>query len=92
MANFFFGERSPRPGAYMCMVNIGKDRNLFGTATGSGGVNPDELYDLMVNYDGGIVTITLPAVSYVSFEDGVATIEVLPATVSHADGIVTIGG
>ena len=38
MANFFYGEKSRRPGTYKCIVNRGKN-NLFSAASDSGASN-----------------------------------------------------
>lgn len=101
MAFFKPGERKKRPGVYLRIVNRATGSveaeipQVTPTPTPPP-VTPDppvETDGLMVSYDGsGIVTLTLPAGSTVSYADGTVTIAGLTEAVSYADGIVTIGG
>ena len=101
MAFFTPGEQKVRPGVYLRIVNRGADSgdvaSLPVTPTPTPPpITPDPPADtdgLMVSYDGsGVVTLTLPAGSTVSYADGTVTIAGLAEAVSYADGIVTIGG
>lgn len=98
MAFYTPGERKARPGVYLRIVNRGADSSEPAAIVEPTPppITPDppvETDGLMVSYDGGgVVTLTLPEGSTVSYADGTVTIAGLTEDVSYADGIVTIGG
>lgn len=90
MGFYNIGEKT-RPGVYLRIVNRGADSGDAAAIVQP--TPPVETDGLMVSYDGsGIVTLTLPEGSTVSYADGTVTIAGLTEPVSYADGIVTIGG
>lgn len=98
MAFFRKGERKTRPGVYLRIMNRGAASSEPAAIVQPTPIPPvippdDDTDGLMVSYDGsGVVTLTLPEGSTVSYADGTVTIAGLDADVSYADGIVTIGG
>ena len=96
MSFYSIGEKKNRPGLYLRIVNRCPDTEELLPRPVIPTPDPDppvETDGLMVSYDGeGIVTLTLPEGSAVSYADGTVTITGLSESVSYADGIVTIGG
>lgn len=98
MAFFKPWERKKRPGVYLRIVNRGAASSESAAIVQPTPIPPvippdDDTDGLMVSYDGsGVVTLTLPVGSTVSYADGTVTIAGLTEAVSYADGIVTIGG
>lgn len=97
MAGFYnIGEKKNRPGLYMRIVNRGTDAARAAAAVPVEPEQPDhpELTDeLTVAYSAGVVTLTLPKGSTVSYDGaGTVTLSGLESVAYDDEGNVTIGG
>lgn len=97
MAGFYNDrERKYRPGIYMRIVNRGTEAARAAAAVPVEPDQPDhpELTDeLIVAYSAGIVTLTLPKGSTVSYDGaGTVTLAGLESVAYDDEGNVTIGG
>lgn len=93
MAFYKSGERKHRPGLYMRLVNRGTDTGRFVAVAPEEPEKPELSDDLIVSYGSGVVTITLPLGSTVSYDgNGNVTISGLTSAAYDDEGNVTIGG
>ena len=94
MAGFYnTGEKKNRPGIYMRIVNRGADAARAAAPVPVTPEPPELTDELIVAYSAGVVTLTLPQGSTVTY-DGAGTVTLTGLTsVSYDDeGNVTIGG
>lgn len=94
MAGLFnAGERKYRPGVYLRIVNRGADAAQAEIHAPVAPAPPELTDEMLVSYSAGVVTLTLPEGSTVSYDGaGTVTISGLTESVTYEDGTVTIGG
>lgn len=93
MGFYNIGERKNRPGVYLRIVNRGADAAQAEAAAPVAPAPPELTDEMIVSYRAGVVTLTLPEGSTVSYDGaGTVTISGLTEAVTYEDGSVTIGG
>ena len=94
MAGFYnIGEKKNRPGLYMRIVNRGTDAARAAAAVPVEPDQPELTDELTVAYSAGVVTLTLPKGSTVSYDGaGTVTLSGLASVAYDDEGNVTIGG
>lgn len=93
MAFYNVGEKKIRPGLYMRIVNRGTDAARAAAAVPVEPGTPELTDELIVAYSAGVVTLTLPKGSTVSYDGaGTVTLSGLESVAYDDEGNVTIGG